>query len=157
MNQPSEGFDIGGAGPGRPSGGYTNSEHLGCLMAYGHPTEAERTSSFEGKDKYTVAACEWVLDLTHHKAWGTTDVSGMALVPRLLTAASKVVAVRLILGEAKGDRNPPIIPEDGTAAEIAEVQEVLGKYGARMPTGRIVFDVVQYNADHPEPEPPAAT
>jgi hypothetical protein len=79
----------------------------------------------------------------------------MALAPRLLTAASKIVAVRLILGEAKGDRNPPILPDDATPPEVADVQAVLAKYGARLPAGRVVFDVTQYNADNPEPEVPA--
>jgi hypothetical protein len=155
-NNPTGGFDVSGAGPGKPSGGYTNSDHIGHLLFYGHPTEAQRTSTYEGRESYTVASCEFVVCLSHHKAWSTTDVSGAALVPRLLSATGKVVAVRLILGEAKGDRNPPILPEDATAEELVDVQAALTKYAAQLPGGRVVFGVVEYNADHPEPEASAS-
>jgi hypothetical protein len=146
------GFDVGGAGPGKPSGAYTNSDHIGHLLVYAHPVAEERTSSFDNKETYQVAKCDFVICATEAKAWTTTDVSGKALVPRLTTAANAIVAVWLSLGEAKGDRNPPTIPEDATAEQIGEIQEVLAKYGARMPTGRVVFDVVQYNNDHPHPD-----
>jgi hypothetical protein len=149
-NNPTGGWDISGAGPGKPSGAYTNSDHAGCLVVYGYPVEAERTSSYGDKEKYTVAVCDWVVCLTHEKAWTTTDVSGAALAPRLLTASGGIVAVRLIWGEAKGDRKPPIIPEDANAEELKDVQVMLDKYAGRMPSGKAVVEVVPYNADHPE-------
>jgi hypothetical protein len=153
---PKDGFNIGGAGPGKPSGAYTNSEHIGHLMAYVGPVEEERTSSFgDRKDKYTVAACSFVVCLSHKKAWSDTDVSGAALAPRLLTAMDEIVAVRLIEGEAKEGWNAPILPEDAIASELVEIQEVFARYGARLPSGRVIFDVVQYNADHAE-APPAS-
>lgn len=150
-------FRIGGPGPGRPSGTYVNSEHIPHLLAYVHPVEEERTSSRD-TNKYTVALCSFVVCLTDKKAWSDTDVSGKALAPRLLTSEGEIVVVRLNTGEAKPNQSAPIIPEDPIAVELEEVQEVFSRYGARLPSGRIVFDVVTYNADHAPltPEPPAA-
>jgi hypothetical protein len=146
-------FRIGGPGPGRPSGGYTNSEHVPHLLAYVGAVEEERTSS-NGKDKYTVANCKFVICLTDKKAWADTDVSGKVLAPRILTSDSEIVVVRLNTGEAKGDHSAPILPEDPIAVELEEVQETFTKYGARLPSGTVIFDVVAYNADN---KPPAET
>jgi hypothetical protein len=146
-------FRIGGPGPGRPSGGYVNSDHVPHLLAYVSAAEEERTSS-NGKDKYTVANCKFVVCLTCKKAWGETDVSGKVLAPRILTSDSEIVVVRLNTGEAKGDLNPPILPEDPIAVELEEVQGVFTRYGARLPSGTVIFDVVAYNADHKPAETP---
>ena len=146
-------FRIGGPGPGKPSGAYVNSEHVPHLLAYGNPVEEERTSSIN-KDKYVVANCAFVVCLTCKKAWSDTDVGGKVLANRVLTSDAEIVVVRLNTGEAKPNQNPPIIPEDPLAVELEEVQDVFAKYGARLPSGRVVFDVVQYNKDHAAPEPP---
>ncbi len=157
MNPSMAEFKIGGPGPGKPSGAYVNSEHIPHLLAFVNPTEEERTSSRD-KDKYTVALCSSVICLTCKKAWTDTDVSGKALAPRILSSDSEIVVVRLNTGEAKPNQNPPILGEDPIAVELEEVQQVVDRYAARLPSGRIVFDVVQYNADHAPltPEPSGA-
>jgi predicted DNA-binding transcriptional regulator AlpA len=141
-----------GTGPKR----FRAGRHIRYRKADVHPAEEERTSS-QNKDKYTVAHCSFVVCLTCKKAWSDTDVGGKVLGPRLFTAESEIVAVGLFLGEAKGDRNPPILPEDPVTDEVEDVQAAFAKYATRLPSGRVVFDVVQYNADNaPPPEPPAA-
>ncbi len=110
--------------------------------------------SGQSKEKYLVAHCEFVVCLTHKKAWDDVDVSGKVLAPRILSAEEEITAVRLVEGEAKQYANGPILPEDPIPEEIEMVQEAFVKYGARLPSGRVVFDVITFNADHPQPETP---
>jgi hypothetical protein len=146
-------FNISGAGPGKPSGAYTNTDHVGHLVAYVGATEEERVSSLN-KDKYLVAHCTFVVCLTERKAWDDTDVSGKVLAPRILTGEGEIVAVRLITGEPKPGQSAPVLPEEPLPVEIDDVAAAFAKYGARLPSGRVIFDVLQYNADNP---PPAET
>lgn len=139
-------FKIGGPGPGRPTSGYTNSEHIPHLVAYCNPVEEERTGA--DKKTYTVAKCSAVVCITEKKAFEDVDVSGKVLAPRLFTSGNEVVAVRLIEGEAKAGQNAPIIPQDPIPVELEEVQEVFSKYAVRMPTGKVIFDVDTFNKDH---------
>jgi hypothetical protein len=142
-------FKIGGAGPGKASGAYVNSEHAEAhLLAYLHPTEEERTSNRDSKEKYSVAVCPAVICITDKKAWSDTDVSGKYLVPRLVTSENEIVVVRLTLGEARPGQSAPVIPEDAITEEIEMAQEVFSRYAVRMPTGRITFDVVTFNHDN---------
>jgi hypothetical protein len=138
-------FNFSGPGPNRGGGGYTNTEHVGHLVAYVNPNEEERT--FDGR-KSLAAACTYVICSNCRKAWTDAAVTGAAVAPALLSATGDVVVVRLILGEAKGDRNPPVLPEDPIGVELEEIQKVFDDYAVRMPSGLIVFDVVKYNADH---------
>jgi hypothetical protein len=141
-------FKMSGPGPKRGGGGYVNTEHVGHLLAYGYPTEEERT--YDGK-KSTVAACSFVVCANCHKAWSDCAVSGASIAPALLSATGETVVIRLILGEAEGDRNPPVLPEDPLPVELEDMQKVFDGYALRMPSGTIVFDVVKYNADHKTP------
>lgn len=145
-------FQVGGPGPGRPSSGWANSEHVGHLVAFVGITEEERTNS-ASREKYVVAHCAFVVcvDVCKH-AWADLDIGGRALAPRLLSADSEIVACRLVLGEAKGDRSAPVLAEpDLKPVEVEEVQKVFTAYGARLPSGKVVFDVDKFNADHVPP------
>jgi len=147
-------FNIGGPGPGRPSGAYINSDHVPHLVTYVGAVEEERTAI--SKERYVVAACRYVICLSCRKAWSDTDVSGKVLAPRILSSDNEIVLVRLTEGEAKEGWNPPILADDPIPVEIEEAQQVFTRYGARLPSGTVIFDVVAYNADHAPLTPDAA-
>ncbi len=142
-------FKIGNPGPGRPSGGYTNSEHVPHLVAYVHPIEETRGS---GSDSYQVALCDYVICIDIcKKGWADVPVSGKALAPRLLSAGSSVVLARLTLGEAKEGRSAPVLAEDPIPEEYKDAQTVFEKYAVVTPSGKVFFDVDAFNANNAPP------
>jgi len=147
----TEPFNI--AKPGQARGGFTNSEHCPHLVVFLNPAEDERSGT---DGKYQVAHCEAVICATCRKAWTDTDVSGRAVAPRVLSADGEVVAARLYLGEAKGDRSAPVLMDDPNPEELEMVQRIFASYAARMPTGRVTFDVAAYNRDNTPATPPVS-
>jgi hypothetical protein len=135
-------FNVTGPGAAR-SGGYVNSDHIDHLLAFVHPVEVERTGRTE---KYVAAQCDFVICTTCTKAWTDADVSGKALAPQLLSGDGEVVSGTLILGEAKPNQNAPILLADPTPDEVAVIQKLFGDFGARLPSGKIIFDIDSYAA-----------
>jgi hypothetical protein len=148
-NVAGNGWDI--SGPGEGSAGdpnrFTNSRHVDHTVIFIGFVGEERTGRpRDGKtEQYQVAATSYVVCLTDKRCWADVDVSGKALVPRLLSATGSIVVGVLIEGEKGGYDNAPILLADPTPAELAEAEAVLDTYGHRMPSGRILFDDVAYN------------
>jgi hypothetical protein len=143
--QTTSGFDFSDPGAGTNSES-RNSAHIGCTMVYGYPTADERKG---GNGTYTVAMCDYVVCVSHHKAWTDLAVSGKVLAPRLISATSDLVLCKLVEGEARPDQSPPILPDTLNEFERAKVQEVFNAYAAKLPSGRVMFDVNAYNAAAP--------
>jgi hypothetical protein len=139
-------WDIGGPAAGGFDGAYRNSEHIPHHLLFGMPRAEERTGQ---NGKYSVAACDFVVCLTCKRGWSDTDVSGKVIAPAVLGTGKNLVTFRLGEGESKGEGfNAPILAYDPIPVEIEEVQALLTKYALQYPTGRVAFDVAQYNADH---------
>ncbi len=98
--------------------------------------------------------CSCVICTTCAQAWTDTDVSGNALAPRILSADGEIVSGRLVHGEPKQGQSAPVLMDDPIPSEIDEIQGIFTKYGARLPSKKIIFDVVQYNADNTASAPP---
>jgi hypothetical protein len=141
------GFDIGGPGPDKPpdpTGAFRASEHVPHLVAFAKGKEEESG----GQSKFTVVACPFAVCLTCHIAWDDVTTGARQLRDRILSSTHEIVLVRLNQGEAKADQSPPIFPEDPVPVEQEEAQAVFDKYGAKLPSGKVVFDTVSYNHDH---------
>jgi hypothetical protein len=132
----STAFNIGPPGPG--GDGIDKSQHVGHTLSFVAPV-AETRDGVSGP--YEVAVCSFVLCHTCRQAWVDLAVSGKALAPRITSAESEIVAVRLELGEAKAGRSAPYIPADATAAELELVNDDFNKYGVKMPSGKVHVDI----------------
>jgi hypothetical protein len=136
-------FNIGRLGPGGGSG-FRNSEHIEHLVAFVTPKPETRRGQSED---YDVAVCDYVICLTCKHAWTDVPVSGRWVVPRLTTSEAEIIPCTLVLGEATGGKNPPVIPEDATLEQQAEVLDVFHNFGGRLATGRLMFDVEKFHAE----------
>lgn len=143
-------WDIGGPGPGTASDRFKNSEHVPHQAAFVHPTETEMG---QGKNAYKAAMCDAAVCLSCHRAWKDAAITGAAIYPRLVSAESPIVAIRLVEGEAKEGQNAVILPEELAGPELEQVQQVFDKYAVRMQSGRVIFDVDSFNADAPPERP----
>jgi hypothetical protein len=158
MTVPSDGWDIGG--PGEGGGGdpsrWRNTAHLDHLVIFVNPQGEERSRPRgEGKaETYQVASTPYVICLTCQRCWSDADISGKALVPKLLTSTAQIVTGVLIEGERGQYDNAPILLADPMPAELEQARQVLDAHAVRLPSGRIVFDDETYNkknAAHDEP------
>jgi hypothetical protein len=140
-------YKISGPGPG--GGGFAKADHLGHLLAFAGAKEAGR----EGQNgSYTVAHVEAAICTTCHEAWTDTDVSGAALAPRILSAEGEIVAGILTVGKAKEGRTAPFLLDEPSPDDIDGLEAVFTSFAARMPSGKIVFDVLVYNeGKNPKP------
>jgi hypothetical protein len=109
----------------------------------------ERTSpkNKDGKSEtYSVAKTAYVICLTCGRCWTDVDVSGKALVPRLVTAESEVIVGVLEEGEKSGQfDNAPILLAEPSDVLVGAARVILNDYAHKMPSGRILFDDTAFN------------
>jgi hypothetical protein len=115
-------------------------------LAFVHPVEVERSGRTE---KYVAAQCDYVICTDCKKAWPDADVSGKALAPQLLSGGGEIVSGKLVLGEAKANQNAPILLADPTSDEVDAVQRIFQDFGARLPSGKIIFDLDAFTGSLP--------
>lgn len=140
------------AGPGEASGSdpnrFTNSKHIGDHVLFIGITPGEATSRPDSSGKtttYQVANCSAVVCLSCEHAYAEQQVSGKALVPKLSSAGSDIVLVRLIEGEKGQFDNAPILGVEPEPDQVEAARLVLDTYAHRMPSGAVLFDTAGFN------------
>ena len=105
------------------SSGWTNTHHIGHLVAFVKPKPETRTDRKGGE--YNVALCDYVLCLTCTKAVADVAISGKWLVPRLTSAPQEIAAGVLFTEETSEGFNPTIKLADLTPETLAELADEL--------------------------------
>jgi len=123
--------------PGQ-GGGFTKEEHVGHLCLFVEP-QAEETAKYSGEGTQTAARCTYAVCITCNLVLEDLLVFGEALAPRLI-GQGELVTGTLQLGKARPPRSAPYVLDVATNDERTRVQQFLGKYAARLPSGKIVIE-----------------
>jgi hypothetical protein len=124
--------------PPSHTSGFNKEEHVSHLCLFIEP-KGEETPGFSGDGTQLAARCHYIVCVTCDLVLSDFAFFGNAIVPKIITAG-EIVAGRLALGTARGDRNAPYLLTDPTNDDLRIVEAFLDERATRMPSGKIIIE-----------------